>query len=176
MKLFRQERIDGPCINPLERDHPRFVAYSFLWSVANRGAFIYSNDTEERLPQGYRIGTWVEKKDSKLGHAFGLSRPKPSKKDKDFTISTKLFVVDREKETIVETPKSLTISTESDIHDQIDTTLEVYDRDEMYLALNIMKKMKKVVKNHGQGHLDMHVGHALAIAHLDDLAEMYPSP
>ena len=176
MRLFKHERIDGPGHTELDKNPHRSVAYSFLWGVANRGAFIHKKDSDERYPQGYRVGTWVENRDSRFGHAFGLSRTQPVKNKEAFLIQASLFHVDREKEKMADAPKQLLVTTDLDIHEQIDGAMQTYDKDEMLLAINIMNKMKDVLQSGSRGHLDMHVAHGLVTAHLDTLGEMFPEP
>lgn len=127
-----------------------------------------------------RTGTWVDREDPRFGHALCLTRPKrvPDTVD-DFTIESVLLTVDRQEPDrhVVGEPKILEIvslarvgKTEQ-IDPQVEGTLEVYDKDDLMIAICITRKIREAVKNHDSDRIDGDVMHGIMNSYFDGKLE-----
>lgn len=175
--LFR-EQIDGPTNDGHERYTQLQIAGGVIRNIQHIGWFMLHSDPEEDKPQGYRIGSWVEAPDEKLGYAFGLSRANPIPNTlEDFTINSKYFIIDRERQQLAEDPKEVDVKVTEDLKIEAEKLADTYDKRDLIISLNIVQKLAgTILTRKFYSEMDVHVGYGLILNNLEPLAEMFPSP
>jgi hypothetical protein len=124
----------------------------------------------------FRIVSWVEDPQNKLGHALAVSKPYPAPSHKDL-IQSRLYFVDRDQHTLVDPPKLLAVedtmpATGRRLTERASSLTTEFDHTEFALMLNMLGKVASGF-NGDRVPVDRDVFITLADNHLYDLASMF---
>lgn len=173
------EVTDGFVRPSYEKASPKLISEKFAEGVHALGWLIHHGDRDEMRPQDYRLASWVEKSDSKFGYWLGISRTEVIQETlDDFTVQATYYKVDREHRTIVEEyPKNFSTNSLSSVEEDGKKALDIYETEDLPYAVSMLGKMAIAFKHLNYDNaIDKHVGMGIQLAHIDDLAKLYPVP
>jgi hypothetical protein len=157
-----------------------FKAYSKLI-----GCMLAQRATDHIVDDNFRLTSWVEQSDSKLGYALALSRPyEPDSAPANLAMAATFYTIDREHHTFASNPKDITVeafitqdadATENSIRIQTEKIAQDFDASELELVLNMLGKAQQIFTSEAVHRLDRDILLTLSSEQIDILASLYPT-
>lgn len=118
--------------------------------------------------QSFRLASWVETEDSKIGYALAITAPETARSEvtEESLALAYFYTIDRDNHTLIGAPKKIALQKES--------LLEALDRDELDVVNSMLRKSALAGPAADSG-ADKHILLALMDAHLGELANLFPS-